>query len=92
MLDLRNILDFTLKFMFYVTPIFWSFESIDFSLKWVLELNPMQVILGSFRNCILYGQSPAYRRILLVILFSCVLVKIGYSMISKKEDEYARMI
>lgn len=90
--DLRNILDFTLKFVFYLTPIMWSFETFDSPLVWILKLNPIQVILGSFRSCILYGKSPVYVYLLAIILFSGVLIYIGYNLISKKEDEYARMI
>lgn len=90
--DLRNILDFTLRFIFYLTPIMWSFENLKFKFIGLLKLNPMQVILGSFRSCILYGKSPVYSYLAVICLFSCVLIKIGYSLISKKEDEYARMI
>lgn len=90
--DLRNILEFTLRFIFYLTPIMWSFDNINFSLVWLLKLNPIQVILGSFRSCILYGKSPVYAYLGIIILFSCVLIQIGYWLISKKEDEYARMI
>ena len=90
--DLRNILDFTLRFIFYLTPIMWSFDNLNFSMMWILKLNPMQVLLGSFRSCILYGKSPVYVYLIIISLFSCILIKIGYSIISKKEDEYARMI
>lgn len=90
--DLRNILDFTLRFIFYLTPIMWSFDNLNFKGIQLLKLNPMQVIVGSFRSCILYGTSPVYTYLIIICIFSCVLIKIGYSLISKKEDEYARMI
>lgn len=90
--DIRNILDFTLRFVFYLTPIMWSFENLKFKFMWLLKINPMQVILGSFRSCILYGKSPVYLYLLIICIFSCVLIQIGYKLISKKEDEYARMI
>ena len=90
--DLRNILDFTLRFIFYLTPIMWSFESLNSPFLWILKLNPLQVILGSFRSCILYGKSPVYAYLFAIVLMSCILIKIGYSLISSKEDEYARMI
>lgn len=90
--DLRNILDFTLKFVFYLTPIMWSFENFSSPIVGILKLNPMQVILGSFRCCLLYGKSPVYLYLFIISLFSCVLIQIGYTLISKKEDEYARMI
>ncbi|MCI9051633.1 MAG: ABC transporter permease [Lachnospiraceae bacterium] len=90
--DLRNILDFTLKFIFYLTPIMWSFENVSFSFAWILKLNPMQIIIGSFRSCLLYGKSPIYFYLLVISCFSCILIEVGYELISRKEDEYARMI
>lgn len=90
--DLRNILDFTLKFFFYFTPIMWSFDQRNFPGMWILKLNPMAVIIGSYRSCLLYGKSPVYLYLIIISLFSCVLIKIGYNSISKHEDEYARMM
>lgn len=90
--DLRNILDFSLRFLFYFTPIMWSMDTLKFSLLWLLKWNPMAVILGSMRSCLLYGKSPFYPYLLIISLGSCVLIKIGYGLISKYEDEYARMI
>lgn len=90
--DLRNILDFTLRFIFYLTPIMWSYESLDAELKAVLRLNPAASIIGAYRNVIMYGKSPSYRNLLVVALFSLILIWIGYKLISKHEDEYARMI
>ena len=90
--DLRNILDFTLKFFFYFTPIMWDFDRLNFPLAWVLKLNPMAIIIGSFRSCLLYGKSPVYTYLIIISLFSIVLINIGYKLISKNEDAYARML
>lgn len=90
--DLVNILEFTLRFIFYLTPIMWSFENLNFPFIWLLKLNPMAVILGSFRSCLLYGHSPVYLYLLIISLASCVLIKFGYYLISKYEDKYARII
>ena len=90
--DLRNILDFTLRFLFYFTPIMWSFEQLDFKYAFFLKLNPMAVIIGSYRSCLLYGKSPVYLYLFVIALFSLVLIKIGYNLISRHEDEYARMM
>ena len=90
--DLANILEFTLRFIFYFSPIMWSFEALNFPFLWVLSLNPVAAILGGFRNTLLYGQSPHYLQLLLITIFSCLLIQIGYRLISKYEDNYARII
>lgn len=90
--DLRNVLDFTLRFLFYFTPIMWSFDKLKIKAAWILKLNPMAVIIGSYRSCIFYGKSPVYSYLLIISVFSCVLIEIGYHLISRHEDTYARMM
>lgn len=90
--DLENILEFTLRFIFYLSPIMWNIDGLDFAMAWLLRLNPVSVLLGSFRSCIMYGHSPKYIYLLLISLFSCVLIQIGYRLISRYEDAYARII
>jgi len=90
--DLANILEFTLRFVFYLTPVMWSFDNLNFKYIWLLKLNPVAVIIGSFRSCLFYGHSPVYLYLLIISLASCVLIKIGYNLISKYEDQYARII
>ena len=68
------------------------YDNLKFSLIWILKLNPMSIIIGSFRSCIMYGKSPVYSYLLAICLFSCVLIKLGYWLITKHEDSYARMI
>lgn len=90
--DLSNILEFTLRFLFFATPIMWSFDRLEFRLLWVLRLNPAAVLLGAFRDVTLHGTSPPYFQLLLLTAISCMLIKIGYGLISKYEDNYARVI
>ena len=52
----------------------------------------MAVIIGSYRSCIFYGKSPVYAYLLAISVLSCVLIEIGYHMISRHEDAYARMM
>ena len=90
--DLPNILEFSLRFIFYLSPIMWTFDQRNFPFMWLLQWNPIAVIIGSFRSCMLYGKSPVYWYLLVISLCSCVLIYIGYSLISRYEDEYARII
>ncbi|MCL2336975.1 MAG: ABC transporter permease [Firmicutes bacterium] len=90
--DLANILEFVLRFMFYLSPIMWNFANLNFRGAWVVKLNPMYVLIGSFRSCLLYGKSPVYGYLLIIAIVSCVLIQVGYSLISRYENEYARII
>ena len=90
--DLGNILEFALRFIFFLSPIMWSYEHFEFHLMWLLRVNPVSVLLGSFRSAILYGTSPVCVYLLIIGVFSCVLIQIGYRLVSKYEDSYGRMV
>jgi ABC-type polysaccharide/polyol phosphate export permease len=91
--DLRNILDFTLRFLFYMSPILWSFDWIgDAPYVTLLKLNPLAIIFDALRNSLMYGESPSYFGLMVLAVFSIILIQIGYWLISRHEDEYARMI
>jgi ABC-type polysaccharide/polyol phosphate export permease len=92
--DLHNILDFTLRFLFYMSPIFWSISETHplYKYEMILRINPMYTILESFRNALLYGKSPNYKALLVITVVAIILIFIGNYLISKHEDEYARVI
>jgi ABC-type polysaccharide/polyol phosphate export permease len=90
--DLRNILEFTLRFLFYLSPIMWSLEGRDIPFEFLLKANPMYIIISSLRDALIYGRHPDYLSLLWILIASVILIIIGYKMISKNEDEYARVI
>jgi ABC-type polysaccharide/polyol phosphate export permease len=58
--DLRNILEFTLRFLFYLSPIMWSLEGRDIPFEFLLKANPMYIIISSLRDALIYGRHPDY--------------------------------
>ncbi len=90
--DLRNMMEIVLRFMFYVSPIMWSYDMFKHKLAFLLKLNPMSVIIGGFRDALFYGKSPDYVGLGIITLVSVLLIAWGYHMISKHEDEYGRVL
>ena len=92
-LDLRNILDFSLRFLFYLSPIMWSFSSMsDGILKNILLLNPIALILESYRNVLLNNQSANYLGLMIILLISLFIMAIGFKTIEKYEKNYGKVI
>lgn len=89
--DLRNILDFSMRFLFYLSPVMWSYENRNFEFMNYLKISPISIIMESFRNITFRGTSPNYLSLLFVLTLSMILISIGYYLISKYEDEYARV-
>lgn len=55
--DFQKILAALIRFLFYISPIVWSQESLPDNLQQILGYNPFSYILHGYRNCILYGIS-----------------------------------
>lgn len=93
--DLRNVLDIIMRFMFYMSPIMWSYTNIQKShpeyVFW-LKLNPMSIVIQNLRNVFLERISPDYQNLAILAVISLLLIAWGYRMISKHEDEYGRVL
>ena len=65
--DLANIVNIVLRAVFYMTGIFYSIESRIASpySDILLKCNPIAFLLSSFRKCLLYGDSPSLKVLLL---------------------------
>jgi len=90
--DLRNILDFTLRFIFYASPIMWAYEMIQYDWINFLQLNPVSIIIQAYRDIFFYGISPNYIALGGLLFVSILIIKLGYHLISKHEDEYGRVL
>lgn len=95
--DLSNVINIVLKFLFYITGIFYSIESrmgkrypeiADLLVKY----NPMAYIISSLRRCLIYGQTPARTIMLMWFVISVVIALIGVRTIYKNENSYVKVI
>lgn len=93
--DLRNVLEIVMRFMFYMSPIMWTYDMMGkqhAAFVFYLKLNPMSIIISNLRNVLFYGISPNYLELGVLAVISCLLIAWGYSMISSHEDEYGRVL
>ncbi|MEI6602138.1 MAG: ABC transporter permease [Clostridia bacterium] len=94
--DLRNISDVVFKFLFYTSPIMWSYaqmsDKIPAAVLTILKLNPLSIIIESYRSVLFLEQSPNYSHLLGLTGVSVLLIIFGYQLISKNEDEYGKVI
>ncbi|MEI6131320.1 MAG: ABC transporter permease [Bacillota bacterium] len=93
--DLRNISEVIFKFLFYTSPIMWTYEhmtALPATIKFILSLNPISIVIESYRAVLFNHASPDYKLLLGLALISVGLIFAGYSLISKYEDEYGKVI
>lgn len=92
--DLSNVTNIVLRALFYMTGIFYSIESrIDAPYSDILlKCNPMAFILSSLRKCLLYGQAPSIKIMLVWIVLGLIISSLGIRTIYKNENSYVKVI
>ncbi len=90
--DLLNILNFTIRFWFFATPIMYTLEDMPVKLRKVSVLNPMSVIIESYRDVIIYDKSPDYVLLLGWTVASLGLIYVGLKILKKYDRNYTRVI
>lgn len=72
--DVKKIFELTLSVLMFVTPIVYSLDKIQGTLKQIVIWNPLTYLVGEIRNVILFGyvafpQAYIYTAIVSIILF-----------------------
>ena len=94
--DLSNVINIVMRLLFYMTGIFYNVEKRLEKFRpynnILLKGNPMAFLLDSARKCLLYGQTPARKVLLLWFFAGIVLSAIGVKIIYKYENSYVKVI
>jgi ABC-type polysaccharide/polyol phosphate export permease len=91
--DIKNILDIILRFIFYLTPVIWNYETINSNISFVsiLKWNPASIIIESYRDVLFRNTYADYLGLFFILIFSLILIFIGYRLISKYESDYGKV-
>lgn len=95
--DLGNVITIVLKLMFYMTGIMYSIErrigGEHPELAAILgKWNPMAFLITSFRQCIIYGESPDLKILLIWGVVAIILCILGVRLIYKNENSYVKVV
>lgn len=95
--DLSNVINILLKFMFYMTGIFYSIET-RLGGKYpkiahlMAQYNPMAYIIIGFRKALIYGERPSLKAMLAWYVIAMLIAVIGIRTIYKNENSYVKVI
>ncbi|MFC3771467.1 ABC transporter permease [Paenibacillus sp. GCM10012303] len=85
--DIGHSMSVVLQFWFWLTPIVYPIEIIPQQLRWILDLNPLSVIIRSTQDIFLYGFWPVWERLIPVTAFSILCLLLGYFVFRKLNKE-----
>src|SRR3989338_3190859 len=86
--DVIFIAQLIFQILFFFCPIVYALTSVPDIYKPLYLLNPMAVLIGAYRNVLLYGQSPFDFYFYYVSIFSIFLLYVGFSFFKTNEWIY----
>jgi ABC-type polysaccharide/polyol phosphate export permease len=89
--DLKPAMVYVLRFIFYLSPIFYEVSRLPEELQKYYYLNPVTQIVFGLRNPLMYDQSPSYLALFVILLVGLGLILLGLRKIGKNEKNYCKL-
>lgn len=90
--DAEYIINFCVNMLFYATPILYSSDIIPSKMRWIVDVNPMAIIINGYRDILFNQQLPDLKVLFLLLLFSLVLLFLGIKIFRKLEKGFAEEV
>ncbi len=91
--DLSNVINIVLRFLFYLTGIFYHVEKKIPQFGDLLNrFNPLAFLMTSMRQCLIYSETPDWRLLSFWLLASLALAAMGIRKIYREENSYLKAI
>ncbi len=93
--DLEYIVNFIIQLLFYGTPILYELSMFAAAPKWIyilMKINPMSVIITSYRDIFYWGNLPHVKSLIIVTIACLILCWIGLTIFRKLSKGFAEEI
>ena len=87
--DVPNVLTVLLTLTFYITPIFYDRQIVPEGLHWVLDVNPVAVLIESTRAAVLDLPPPSLEHMLAVVVATAAVAALGWLFFRRLEPGFA---
>lgn len=90
--DLQNIMRFTVRIWFYLSPGLYAVERVPLRFRDLYMLNPFAPIFTSYRDVIMYGQTPEWGWLAIAALMALATLTVGFLFFIWREGNLAKVI
>jgi homopolymeric O-antigen transport system permease protein len=77
--DIQHLTNVGLLLLFYITPVFYSSQRIKSNYQYLYKLNPLSVLIQSYRSIFFYGRPPDWSDLLVTCFISLAILIIGFA-------------
>ena len=90
--DIRETLRAVVRATFFMTPIIWPAERVPESLRFLVDYNPLAVLVEAYRNLILDGVLPDGMAMAYFSLFAVALFVAGFVVFNRVKHNFADLL
>ena len=90
--DLKLLLDNVMAMLFFVSGIFFDIDNMSEALQGVLRLNPVAVLIESYRAVLLHGAWPHWDRLAAIVAVSLLLLGAGMALFRRFDHVYPKLV
>lgn len=90
--DLMHFLSVGLMLWFWITPVFYSLQMLNFPYRWLCLLNPLTYFVILYRQILYEGVIPSFNLICISFLISVIFFIGGYWFFLKREPELSKKL
>ena len=90
--DISYVIGVFTQILFFMTPIFYPIEAVPEQFRWILQFNPLSVIVENTRTLLLYGRLPELTSCLISFGLAVVIYQLGFIWFYKSKKGFADVL
>lgn len=90
--DIQQLVGIVTQVLFFMTPIFYPASIVPEKFRWILEINPLSIVVDQTRNLFLFGQVPDVYPMLILYAAAIAIFQLGLVWFSNTKKGFADVL
>ncbi|MCA0970976.1 ABC transporter permease [Halobacillus litoralis] len=90
--DIKNLMQYVTRVLLYVSPVLYSLSTVPEEIVKYLYINPLTLLIVSYRNILMYQDSPLTLELGILLIASIIFTLVGLHLIYKYDKKYVKVI
>jgi len=90
--DMNFLISHVVRLLIYPSAVVFSIDMIPEKYHYIINLNPIALIINSYRDIVMYNKTPNFKWLSLVLVFSIIFTLFGLALINRNDKKYAKLI
>jgi len=90
--DISQLVSVITQILFYMTPIFYPIQAVPERYQWILQINPLTLVIEQTRLLFLYGKMPNWYFCLISWIIAFIVFQLGLVWFEKTKKGFADVL